>query len=106
MAGFACGNTNGFWPKLVIEIIDHAPVVGLLLAAGMTGNDILYNGALARSFQPRDEDVVPRLIHIQSEVDGAHGAFLADHLIQRLDLGCTGEIENRRITDFPQLRNR
>ena len=99
----AGGHANSPGTKLVVEIVDHAPILRGRLLLRMPRNNILGNGTFPVSLLTGNKDVVAGLLHVQPEMDGANGALLPDHFIKRGDVSGALEAENSWIAYSPQL---
>ena len=86
-------------PVGVVEVVDVAPVaelVRLLLPLVQPPLDVLTDGCrLAGAGHPRDEDVVPRLVDPQPELERSHRPVLTHELGQRRDL--VGAVEGEGV---------
>ena len=69
-------------------------------------DNFLNDGGFAGAFRTGDEDVVSGAFHLQPEGDGPYRPFLADHLVQRFDVGGGFEIEHGRVAQTAQVGER
>ena len=101
--GMAGLHRQGPGTIFILEIVDHAPVRRRGQGFGRLMDDLLHDGGFAGAFRTGDEDVVSGAFHLQPEGDGPHRPLLADHLVQRFDVGGGFKIEHGRVAQTAQV---
>ena len=74
-------------PVGVFEVVDVAVVGRHWFGLGRAGQDPLHGRGLAGARGSEDEKVVASLAHADAEGRGARRAILADHAVERRQLG-------------------
>ena len=84
--GLARGQFNGLGPILILEIVDHAPVRRGFPVPGKPVGNVADQGGLAGAVDTGDKNMIPRALHLKSEIDGLHRPGLTDDLVMRTRL--------------------